>query len=135
MAKYAIVNQGIVVNIAESDSALFGNWIPCDGTPAYIGGQYDGAAGTFLPPPVIEPHVPTNRERQIEIENEIDGMEFEDKVGRGVRESLIAMTLIIAQSQGHDEAWLIQNNIAYRKFKERDEQIRALRAQWLLLNG
>lgn len=135
MPKYAIVTDGIVVNIADSASALFGNWIPCDDTPAYIGGQYDGSTGTFSPPLVIPPREKTNQERQRDIELQIDGMEDQDRAGRGVRESMLAFALVIAQSQGRDEAWLMQNNVAYRKFKERDDQIRALRAQWLLLNG
>lgn len=40
MSKFAIINNGVVANIAESDFAIFANWVFCDGTPAYIGGIY-----------------------------------------------------------------------------------------------
>lgn len=63
----------------------------------------------------------------------IDDMETRDRTGRGAREGLLAITLVLAQAQGHDEAWLMINNIAYRKFKLRDNEIQALRAKYLLL--
>ena len=45
---YAIVNSGVVSNIAQANSPVADNWIPCDGTPAFIGGTY--SAGTFSSP-------------------------------------------------------------------------------------
>ncbi len=53
---YAIVENGVVVNVAVSESALFPNWIQSD--VAQIGWTYDGSAfhpPTPPPPPVIPP--------------------------------------------------------------------------------
>lgn len=135
MSKFAIINNGVVANIAESDFAIFDNWILCDDTHAYIGGIYDEISSQFSPPPPPPPHELTNRERQLLIEGQINAMELEDKTGRGTRESLIAIALVLGQAQGHDEAWLLANNIAYKKFKDRDNEISELRAQWLALNN
>lgn len=45
--KYAIIENGVVANIAESDAALAENWVQVDDT-VHIGYLYDGA--TFVPP-------------------------------------------------------------------------------------
>lgn len=73
------------------------------------------------------------QDRASQILSTIEQMEESDKVSRGVRESLITFAQLLAQAQGHDEAWLLENNVAYQKFKTRDDQIRALRAEYLLL--
>ena len=50
--KYAIIENGVVVNIAESESALESNWVP--GKHAKIGDIY--ADGQFTTPaPVVDP--------------------------------------------------------------------------------
>ena len=64
---------------------------------------------------------------------QIDDMETKDKTGRGAREALLALTLVLATAQGKDETWLMANNIAYRKFKLRDNKIQTLRVKYLLL--
>jgi len=133
MSKFAIINNGVVANIAESDFAIFANWILCDDTPAYIGGIYDENASQFLPPPIIPPHEPTVQEMQRYILDQIEAMEIQDRTCRFVRESLIVFAQTLAQLLSHDEEWLLQNNIAYQKCKARDDQIRALRAEYLLL--
>lgn len=46
--RYAIVENGVVTNVATSDAALEPNWIASD--DAQIGYLYDGAV--FTPPPV-----------------------------------------------------------------------------------
>ena len=135
MSKFAIINNGVVANIAESDFAIFANWILCDDTPAYIGGIYDEASNQFSPPPITPPHEPTNSERQQDIMNQIEAMEIKDKTCRGVREALIKISLLEALNMGYSEEWLYTNNIAYKKFKDRDNEISALRAQWLALNN
>jgi hypothetical protein len=55
---YAIVENGVVVNVAVSESALFPNWIQSD--VAQIGWTYDGSS--FTPPtpvPVVLPPIIT----------------------------------------------------------------------------
>ena len=52
--KYAIIENGAVINIAESNSPLESNWILADNT-IHIGMLYDG---TFHPAPVLSPMVP-----------------------------------------------------------------------------
>lgn len=47
--KYAIIENNIVTNIAESESALMSNWVVADDT-AHIGMAYDG---TFKPKPFL----------------------------------------------------------------------------------
>jgi hypothetical protein len=48
---FAIVENGKVVNVALSETALADNWIPSD--EAEIGWSYDGQ--TFTPPPAPAP--------------------------------------------------------------------------------
>jgi predicted transcriptional regulator len=79
--------------------------------------------------------VNTIQSRTDQILATIKAMEAEDMTPRGTRESLLAMALSIAQAQGKDEAWLMDNNIAYRKFKIRDEEIKKLREECLSLQG
>lgn len=73
------------------------------------------------------------QDRAAQILGTIRQMEDEDNVVRGARESLIKFAQILALAQGYDEAWLLENNIAYKKFKTRDNEISALRAEYLLL--
>lgn len=57
MPDFAIVENGKVVNKAVATAPLGTNWIPCDGTPAYIGGDYDSINNVFSaqPAPVMLP--------------------------------------------------------------------------------
>lgn len=53
---YAIIENGVVINVAVSESALYPNWIQSD--VAQIGWTYDGAAfhpPAPPPPPVLPP--------------------------------------------------------------------------------
>ena len=53
--QYAIIENNTVVNVAEADVALAGNWVPlADG--ARIGDLWDGEA--FVPAPPAPPHPP-----------------------------------------------------------------------------
>lgn len=74
-------------------------------------------------------------DRKTQIMTQIEQMEQADMVSRGVRESLLVLSVLAAESQGISEADLYANNIAYKKFKDRDNEIRALRAEFLALGG
>ncbi len=52
--RYAIIENTVVTNIAESDSSLAENWIPADET-AHIGDLWDGSVFTkpVPPPPTV----------------------------------------------------------------------------------
>jgi hypothetical protein len=50
--RYAIVENGVVVNIAVSETSLFSNWIEIQPYQAQIGWLYNGS--TFSPPPPAE---------------------------------------------------------------------------------
>ena len=53
--QYAIIENNTVVNVAEADVVLAGNWVPlADG--ARIGDLWDGEA--FVPAPPAPPHPP-----------------------------------------------------------------------------
>jgi hypothetical protein len=60
---------------------------------------------------------------------QIDEMERAQMLPRGPREALLAITMTLATTQGATEAQLYSSNIAYRKIKDFDSQISALRAQ------
>ena len=55
MGRFAIIDDGVVTNIAEADEPLADNWIADTGN-AQIGGTWDGAA--FHPVPVPSPPAP-----------------------------------------------------------------------------
>lgn len=59
----------------------------------------------------------------------IDGLERRYMIPRATREALLAYAVAIAASSGVSEAQLYAGNIAYRKVKDFDAQIAALRAQ------
>lgn len=50
--RYAIIENGIVVNIAEAEAPLGAGWIADDGN-ARIGGSWDGSAFHPAPPPAV----------------------------------------------------------------------------------
>jgi len=50
--RYAIIENGIVVNIAEAEAPLGADWIADDGN-ARIGGSWDGSAFHPPPPPAV----------------------------------------------------------------------------------
>lgn len=60
---------------------------------------------------------------------QIDALERQNMIPRVTREALLAYAVFIAQSGGVPEAQLYAENIAYRKMKDFDAQIAALRAQ------
>lgn len=49
--RYAIINNGLVVNVAESDSQLDDNWVPDARGAAKIGSSWDGS--NFHDPGVV----------------------------------------------------------------------------------
>lgn len=57
--KYAIIENGIVVNIAVSNAPLAASWV--DGTGAQIGDEYVG--GEFIRPVIVD-HVPESVTRR-----------------------------------------------------------------------
>lgn len=54
MMKFAIVEDGRVINLAVSDQPLADNWIAFDGE-VHIGDIFDGAGFSPAPPPVKSP--------------------------------------------------------------------------------
>lgn len=61
--KYAIIENGIVVNIAVSNAPLAANWV--DGSGAQIGDEYVG--GEFVRPEVIDPVPESVTRRQAKV--------------------------------------------------------------------
>ena len=55
--KYAIIENGVVANTVEAESALSSNWVQTD--TAGIGWSYDGS--TFTAPPVVAPVAPWSK--------------------------------------------------------------------------
>jgi hypothetical protein len=132
-------NCSIPIQLADADAEFLGVEIVqetpppvlTDGQQAAVTGaelQADGKYYTTWTISRIPPEIQAAR-----ILMQIDDMETKDKTGRGAREALIALTLALATAQGNDEAWLIANNIAYCRLKQRDSEIRSLRAKYLLL--
>lgn len=63
------------------------------------------------------------------IQSQIDALEKQTMLPRVTREFMLAQTVITAQMAGVDEPTLYTSNVGYRKVKDMDAQIAALRAQ------
>ena len=64
MAKFAVIENGVVTNIVIADNPMFGNWIPADGRS--IGDTWDGVG--FIPAqpePVKVPQSVTMRQARL----------------------------------------------------------------------
>jgi hypothetical protein len=63
------------------------------------------------------------------IMDSINALERESMIPRITREFMLAQAVLTASSQGIDEPTLYEMNIGYRKLKDLDDKISALRAQ------
>lgn len=63
------------------------------------------------------------------LQSEIDAIEHATLMNRAVREFMLAQAEQIAAASGYTPAQLYQVNLGYRKVKDIDTQIAALRAQ------
>lgn len=96
-------NALIPTDLANVDYVAFLNW--------------QGAGNVPEPAEVPDP--------KLAIQAQIDTIERETMMNRGVRESMLYLMLKEAAAVGADP----MENIAYAKFKAIDDQIRALRSQ------
>lgn len=115
----AIVENGVVTNVLVVNPDNHAD-IPGVIAPATvgIGWLYDGV--TFSPP-----------QRQIEHNALIDEQirELEGTTERGVREAMLYTLVALAEAQGITEPQLYAANYGYRKARDLDTAIAALRAQ------
>ena len=65
--------------------------------------------------------------KDVAIQAQIDQLESQTMMIRGTRESLLAFAVAIAAASGVPESTLYAQNIAYKKMKDLDTQISALR--------
>lgn len=72
---------------------------------------------------------PTPEEARAEIQRQIEEMEDREFLHRGPREALLEYAVKLAGLLGATEPQLYAGNIAYRRIKDFDSQIAALRAQ------
>lgn len=113
--RYVIVDDGRVVTI------FAGPQDPSD-KPGYV--EIEDADYEVL---INQP--PTPEETKARIQRQIDDLERGYMMPRATREALLAYAVTLASSNGVTEAQLYAGNIAYRKVKDFDAQIAALRAQ------
>ena len=123
--RYVIIENGIVINAIEADAimAAANGWVQTD--TAGPGCGYSG--GTFTEPP---------RDINIEraaIQTQIDTLEREQLMPRLTREIFLPLMVTTASSQGVDEPTLYAASIGYRKLKDFEAQIVALRDQLVAL--
>jgi hypothetical protein len=88
--KYAIIQSGVVANIAESETALADNWF--EAGSAQIGWTHDGE--TFTPPPVPPAPVPASAS-PLQIRKALRQMDLKAAID----------TFIAAQDEETQEAW------------------------------
>lgn len=112
MAKYAIIADGLVVNMAESDSALEANWVQAG--DAQIGWAYDGTE--FTPPPLdnSDAAVMAERDRRIVGTFAFDGVAFDFDAESKSRITGAATLAGFSVSNGttwqSDFAWIAKDN-------------------------
>lgn len=75
------------------------------------------------------PRTPSAEEVKAAIQKQIDDLERGYMMPRATREALLAYAVTLAEAKGGTEAQLYAANIAYRKVKDFDQQIAALRAK------
>lgn len=115
----AIIENGVVANVAVVDPdnhADVQGVIPPAGVG--IGWLYDG---TNFSPPTVQVDHNTQIDMQIR--------ELEGTTERGVREAMLYTLVALAQAQGITEPQLYAANYGYRKARDLDNAIAALRAQ------
>ena len=117
-----IVEQGVISNIIVVDPAdaatiaHFGGLLLPEGSPVGIGWTYDGV--NFSAPPV-SPKAAIDTQIAI----------LEGKTERGIREGMLYTLVALAAAQQITEPQLYAANYGYKKAKDIDMAIIALRAQ------
>lgn len=112
MAKYAIIADGLVVNLAESDSALEANWV--EAGDAQIGWAYDGT--DFTPPALdnSDAAVMAERDRRIVGTFVFDGVAFdfdaESKSRITGAATLAGFSVANGTAWPADFAWIAKDN-------------------------
>lgn len=78
----------------------------------------------------VDAHIAASQPSQTQIiKYQIEQIERETLMNRAVREFMLANAEMIAASQGYTPEQLYQVNVGYRRVKDIDNQIAALRAQ------
>lgn len=117
----AVIENGRVTNVVVVDpndhASIAGVLVPA-GVAVGIGWTYDGT--TFAAPVVNEPP-------NAAIDAQI--VALEGTTERGIREAMLAALVFMAASQGITEPELYASNYGYRKARDLDNAIAALRAQ------
>jgi hypothetical protein len=112
MAKYAIILDGLVVNMAESDSALEANWV--EAGDAQIGWSYDGEAFTAPPPDNSDAAITAERERRIAGNFTFNGVAYDFDAESKSRITGMATLAGFSVSNGTewptDFAWIAADN-------------------------
>lgn len=116
--RIAIVKNGIVDNVVEGTQEYADSVGGIVTELAHIGGTYDGT--NFTAPASNEP---PNSVIDSQIAN------LEGKAERGIRESILFLTVAEAARLGLTEPQLYASNYGYRKARDLDNAIAALRAQ------
>lgn len=80
-------------------------------------------------------YIPTPSEQIATLQNQIDSIEIQTKMNRFVREAMILISQQQAAALGMTEPQLYAANIGYKKVKDIDTQIIAIREQITALGG
>ena len=95
-------------------------------------GEVFSLSVTAIPPEIlatIPPYVESTSEMNENILHQINLLEDTTKIPRVIREFTLAQAVITAAAAGVDEPTLYAQNIGYKKLKDLDDQIFALRQQ------
>jgi hypothetical protein len=78
---------------------------------------------------IVASQIKTPEQIKEAIQAEINQLEATSMMIRGTREALLQISTVIAASGGVTESQLYAGNLAYRKMKDLDEQVKTLRHQ------